>query len=126
MIQRGTFLSVIDNSGARKVQCIGLYNGFKKRFANLGDTILITVKRLRAKRREFVKAKKGQIYKALIVRVKNQSNFKGNCFSFKENAVVILNQKNKLLGTRIFGGIPQQLRYTKFLKLASLAFGIIK
>ena len=126
MIQRGSFLNVIDNSGARKVQCIGLYNGFKKKFANLGDIILITVKRLRSKRREFVKAKKGQIYKALIVRVKSNTKFKENCFFFKENAVVILNPKNKLLGARIFGGVPQQLRYSKFLKLISLAFGLIR
>ena len=95
MIQVGTYLNVADNSGARKVQCIGIYGGFQKRYAKLGSIILVTVKRLRSKRREFVKAKKGLLYKALIIRTKSPTCFNNTLYSFKENAVVILNNKNK-------------------------------
>lgn len=126
MIQIGSYLNVADNSGAKKVQCISLLGGFKQRYAVLGSKILVTVKKLRSKRREFVKAKKGSIYNALIVRVKAKFFLKGSYLSFKDNAVVILNQKGKPLGTRIFGSIPFFLRYTKFCKLISLSLGVVK
>ncbi|MEY5042168.1 MAG: hypothetical protein RLZZ414_1727 [Bacteroidota bacterium] len=125
MIQIGTFVTVSDNSGARKAQCIGIYQGFQSRYANIGNIILISIKKLRSKRRDVSKVKKGQIYKALIIRTKSPTLSYNEKYSFKENSVVILNQKNKLLGTRIFGSVPKKLRFTKFLKITTLAFGIM-
>jgi len=125
MIQIGTHVIVSDNSGARKAMCIGLYNGFQSSFAGVGDTILVTVKRLRSKRRNLSKAKKGSIYKALIIRVKVIYKNYNSSYSFNENSIVLLNQKNKLLGTRIFGALPKKLRYTKFSKLITLSLGLL-
>ena len=125
MVQIGTRLIVSDNSGARKALCIGIYNGFQRSFARIGDIILVTIKRLRAKRRNLSKVKKGQIYKALIIRVKTFIKGYNTIYSFNENAVILLNQKNKLVGTRIFGAIPKKLRYTKFFKLINLSAGIL-
>lgn len=125
MVQVGTLLTVTDNSGARKAQCIGIYNGFQRRYAGIGDIILVSIKRLRAKRRDVSKVKKGQIFKALIIRTKSLYLSYNSTYHFNDNAIVLLNQKNKSLGTRIFGSIPQSLRYTKFLKITSLAFGTV-
>ena len=125
MIQIGTNVIVSDNSGARKAMCIGLYNGFQSSFAKTGDIILVTVKRLRAKRRNLSKAKKGSMYKALVIRVKVLYKNHNSSYFFNDNSVVLLNQKNKLLGTRIFGALPKNLRYTKFSKLITLSSGLL-
>jgi len=125
MVQIGTNVIVSDNSGARKAMCIGLYNGFQSSFAGVGDIILVTIKRLRAKRRNLSKAKKGGMYKALIIRVKVSYKNYNSSYFFNENSVVLLNQKNKLLGTRIFGALSKNLRYTKFSKLITLSAGLL-
>ena len=127
MIKVGTFLNVIDNSGARRVLCIRVLGGYKRRCAFVGDLILISVKKLRSKRRFSTKAKKGEIYKALIIRTKSRikSKFCQDSTKLFENAVVLISKQNKLVGTRIFGAVPKKIRYTKFLRIASLSSGII-
>jgi len=126
MIQTGTYLNVQDNSGARLVQCIKIFKGYKSRYSYIGDSILVSIKRLRTKRRLLSKVKKGEICKALIIRTKTK--FKtlnnGNFNFFTENAVVLINKQNKLIGTRIFGVVPKKLRYTKFFRLISLSLGL--
>jgi len=126
MIQVGTYLNVADNSGARSVACIKVLKGYKQRYAVLGDLILVSVKSIRTKRRLSSKVKKGELFKALIIKTKLSNNFFfGDSLKFSENSVVLLNKNNKNLGTRIFGSIPKILRYTKFLRLASLSSGLI-
>ena len=126
MIQSNTFLNVIDNSGAKIVSCIRVAIGYKRRYASLGDIILVSVKELRAKRRSFSKTKKGEIYPALIIRtlITNPLTL-GDKLSFLENSVILLNKQNKVLGTRIFGVVPKYFRYTKFLKMVSLSAGFV-
>ena len=127
MIQKGTYLNVQDNSGARLVQCIKISKGYKSRYSYIGDLILVSIKKLRTKRRLLSKVKKGQICKALIIRTKTKFKLlnNGNFQSFTENSVVLLNKQNKLIGTRIFGLVPKKLRYTKFFRLISLSSGVI-
>jgi large subunit ribosomal protein L14 len=126
MIQKNSYLSVIDNSGAKKVACINIYLGYKKRYAHIGEVILVSVKSLRSKRRKTSKVKKGEVIKALILRTKiNNSLYSGDTFTFFENSVLILNKKNKILGTRLFGVIPKLFRQTRFLKICSVSLGIV-
>ena len=126
MIQNGTYISVVDNSGAKTALCIKVLSGFRRRYANIGDTIMVSIKSLRGKRRLVSKTKKGEIYKAVVIRTKStKSFFSGDSLHFFENSVILLNKQNKLLGTRIFGAVPRLFRYTKFLKIASLAAGLV-
>lgn len=126
MIQVGTILNVIDNSGAKKVSCIKISKGYKKRYAKIGDIVVVSVKSIRKKRKRFVKANKGEIYKALVVKtLKFKNSFSNYSIRFFENSVVLLNKKNKLVGTRIFGSLPNFLRKTKYMRLLSLCSGFI-
>ena len=102
MIQVGTSLKVIDNSGAREVYCIGVLKGYKQRYATIGEIITVSIKKLRTRRRTFSKVKKGEVVKALIVRVKKQFKTKIGFMSFFENSVILITSQNKLIGTRIF------------------------
>ena len=126
MIQVGTTLNVIDNSGAKKVYCIRIIKGSNKRYAYLGDSILVVVKTLRKKRRALSKVKKGEIHNALIVRTKTKKSY---CFSDSffslENSVILLNKQQKFIGTRIFGALPKIFRYTKYMRALSLSAGSI-
>ena len=125
MVQVGTYLNVVDNSGVRLVYCIRVGRGFKQRYAGLGDSLIVVVNRLRKKRRQFSKLKRGQIVNALIVRTKvNQSYFNNDKTVFFENSVVLLNKKNQLFGTRIFGLLPQNLRFSRYMKVAILSKGL--
>lgn len=126
MIQVGTILNVIDNSGARKACCIKVISGYKRRYAYIGDLVVVSIKSLRTKRKASSKAKKGEIYRALVVRTKPKTNsYSGEAISFFENSVVLLNKQNKLIGTRIFGSLPGSFRYTKFLRVISLSAGLV-
>lgn len=126
MIQSGSFLNVIDNSGAKIVCCIKVLAGYRRRYAFLGDLILVSIKTLRTKRRSTAKVKKGEISKALIVRSKSKlKKFSGEMLSFYENSVILLNLQNKPVATRIFGSLPKNFRYTKFLRIGSLSAGLI-
>jgi large subunit ribosomal protein L14 len=126
MIQSGTYLNVIDNSGAKNVCCIKVLSGYKRRYAKIGDLIVVTVKNLRTKRRSTSKIKKGEVTKGIVVRTKTVlKTFSGENFSFFENAVVLLNNQKKPIGSRIFGSLPKVFRYTKHLRLVSLSAGLI-
>ena len=125
MIQKGTFLKVIDNSGAKNVCCIRIISNQKYRYAYIGDILLVSVKKLRAKRRFASKVKKGQLLHALVVRTKKKNSyFSGDSLSFFENSVILLKKNNKLIGTRIFGLLPRSLRYSQYMRLLALCAGI--
>jgi large subunit ribosomal protein L14 len=125
MIQKGTFLKVIDNSGAKNVCCIRIVSNQKYRYAYTGDILLVSVKKLRAKRRFASKVKKGQLIRALVVRTKKKNSyFSGDNLSFFENSVILLKKNNKLIGTRIFGLLPRSLRYSQYMRLLALCAGI--
>ena len=126
MIQNGTYLNIIDNSGAKEVICIKVLSGYRRRYAAIGDLITVSVKSLRLKRRAFSKTKKGEVHRALVVRTKTLSkNLNFDKFGFFDNSAILLNKQNTCLGTRIFGSIPKAFRYTKFLKIVSIASGLI-
>lgn len=127
MIQKGSYLNVIDNSGVKQICCIHVTGGYRKRYALLGDVIVASVKSIRFK--EEIKLKKGSIVKALIIRTKTFDSLKTKVqsnFKFSENGAVLLNNKNKPYGTRIFGGIQKHFRYTKYSKMLTLSSGLLK
>ncbi|CEL12383.1 50S ribosomal protein L14 [Candidatus Portiera aleyrodidarum] len=119
MIQTQTNLEIADNSGAKKVQCIKVLGGSRRRYAKIGDLIKITVKEAIPK----AKVKKGQVMKAVVVRTKNGVRRKdGSIIRFDSNAVVLLNDTTEQpVGTRIFGPVTRELRTVKFMKIVSLA-----
>ncbi len=126
MIQVGTVLNVSDNSGARKVYCIRVLNGSRKKYARLGNLVLVVVKSLRKKRKSLSKVKKGDIFRALIVRTRMKSISKfSDSFSFLENSVVLLTGQNKFVGTRILGSLPKNFRVTSYMRLLSLCGGSV-
>lgn len=117
MIQQQTMLTVADNSGARKVQCIKVLGGSHRRYANVGDIIRVSIKEAMPGG----KVKKGKVMKAVIVRTKHGVRRPdGQKVRFDENAAVILNEADQPIGTRIFGAIARELR-DKFMKIVSLA-----
>lgn len=126
MIQEQTILKVADNSGAKTVKCIKVLGGFKKRFSKQGNVIVVSVKELRNKSRQFSKVKKGSIHKALIVRTKSKTTTKdGSCFFFKDNSVSLMNKQGRPLSSRVVGPVPKHLKKGKYSKFANIAFGLI-
>ncbi|PLK59036.1 50S ribosomal protein L14 [Candidatus Palibaumannia cicadellinicola] len=119
MIQEQTMLTVADNSGARRVMCIKVLGGSRRRYAGIGDIIKITIKEAIPRG----KVKKGDVLKAVIVRTKKGVRRPdGSFFRFDGNACVLLNNTNEqLIGTRVFGPITRELRTEKFMKIISLA-----
>ena len=118
MIQMQTNINVADNSGARKVQCIKVLGGSKKRFASIGDIITVSIKNAIPRG----KVKKGDVYKALVVRTKKDFfRLDGSAIRFDSNAVVLLDKQEEPIGTRIFGPVTRELRSKKFMKIISLA-----
>ena len=125
MIQQQTILKVVDNSGAKAVKCIKVLNGFKRRYAVLGDLIVVSVFKLRNRAKLLSKVRKGEIYKAIIVRTKKRLTKKdGTITVFQTNAVSMINKQNKPIASRIFGPIPKLFRKKK-IKLATLSPGFI-
>ena len=122
MIQTETVLNVADNSGARKVLCIKVLGGSKKRYAQIGDVIKVTVKDAIPRG----KVKKGEICNALIVRTKKGvRRSDGSLIRFDSNAAVLLDNKREPLGTRVFGSVTRELRAGNYLKIISLAPEVI-
>ena len=118
MIQMQSTLYVADNSGAKKIQCIKVLGGSKRRFASIGDVIVITVKDAIPRG----KVKKGEIHKAVIVRTaKEISRSDGSSIKFDKNSAVLINNNGEPLGTRIFGPVTRELRSKKYMKIISLA-----
>ena len=122
MIQTETVLNVADNSGARKVLCIKVLGGSKKRYAQIGDVIKVTVKDAIPRG----KVKKGEICNALIVRTKKGvRRSDGSLIRFDSNAAVLLDNKREPIGTRVFGPVTRELRAGNYLKIISLAPEVI-
>lgn len=118
MIQAHSMLQVADNSGARRVMCIKVLGGSKRRYAAIGDVIKVTVKEAAPRG----KVKKGDVLNAVIVRTaKGISRPDGSSVRFDENAVVLLSNQLQPIGTRVFGPITRELRGENFMKIISLA-----
>lgn len=118
MIQMQTLLSVADNSGAKKVKCIKVLGGSKRRYAGIGDVVKVSVKEAMPRSR----VKKGDIYSAVIVRSrKGVRRSDGSVIRFDKNAAVLLTPQLQPLGTRIFGPVTRELRTQNFMKIISLA-----
>ena len=122
MIQTQSYLEVADNSGARRVMCIKVLGGSKRRYARVGDLIKVTVKEAIPRG----KVKKGQVITAVVVRTKKGGRRPdGSSIKFDENAAVLLNAQDAPIGTRIFGPVTRELRSEKFMKIISLAPEVI-
>lgn len=118
MVQQESRLAVADNSGAKEVLCIKVLGGTKRRYASIGDKIVVTVKNAMPNSN----VKKGQVSKAVVVRTKKEvRRSDGSYIRFDDNAVVLLNQTDEMRGTRIFGPVARELRERQFMKIVSLA-----
>ncbi|HRI47102.1 MAG: 50S ribosomal protein L14 [Ignavibacteriaceae bacterium] len=118
MIQEETNLIVADNSGAKKVRCIRVLGGSGRKYASVGDLIVVSVKSATPNGT----VKKGEVSKAVIVRTKKEVKRKdGSYIRFDENAAVLINAQNEPKGTRIFGPVARELREKQFMKIVSLA-----
>lgn len=118
MIQEETNLVVADNSGAKKVRCIRVLGGSGRKYASIGDTIVVSVKAAIPNGN----VKKGEVSRAVIVRTKKEVRRKdGSYIRFDENAAVLINNQNEPKGTRIFGPVARELRDRQFMKIVSLA-----
>jgi len=118
MIQQESRLSVADNSGAKEVLCIRVLGGTAKRYATIGDKIVVTVKNALPSGN----IKKGTVIKAVIVRTKKEIRRNdGSYIRFDDNACVLLNNSGEMIGTRIFGPVARELRDKKYMKIVSLA-----
>jgi large subunit ribosomal protein L14 len=118
MIQTETRLNVADNSGAKSLLCIKVLGGSKRRYASIGDTIVVSVKEAIPNS----KVKKGDVMKAVVVRTsKEVRRPDGSYIKFDDNSAVLINQHNEPIGTRIFGPVARELRARRFMKIISLA-----
>ena len=118
MIQAETNLDVADNSGARRVQCIKVLGGSKRKYAGVGDIIVVSVKDASPRGR----VKKGNVLKAVVVRTsKDIRRADGSVIRFDRNAAVLINPQGEPVGTRIFGPVPRELRARNHMKIISLA-----
>jgi len=126
MIQQQTILKVADNSGAKTVKCIKVLGGFKKRYARLGDIIVVSVQQLRNKSKKTSKVLKGGVFRALVVRTKTQCKKKdGSSLTLNENSVALISKQGNPIGTRILGPMPKILKKKKLMKFVSLSVGLI-
>ena len=118
MIQMQTNLDVADNSGARRVMCIKVLGGSKRKYATTGDIIVVSVKEAAPRGR----VKKGEVMKAVVVRIrKDIKRPDGSIIRFDRNAAVLINNQSEPVGTRIFGPVPRELRAKNHMKIISLA-----
>ena len=118
MIQQESRLAVADNSGAKEVLCIRVLGGTKRRYASVGDKIVVSVKHAMPSGN----VKKGQVVKAVVVRTSKEiRRADGSYIRFDDNAVVLLNQADEMRGTRIFGPVARELRENNYMKIVSLA-----
>jgi large subunit ribosomal protein L14 len=118
MIQMRTILEVADNSGAKRVQCIKVLGGSRRRYAEIGDVIVVAIKEALPG----TKVKKGDVAQAVVVRMRSQTpRADGSYIRFDENSAVLVNKEHEPIGTRIFGPVARELRAKKFMKIISLA-----
>ncbi len=121
MIQTESVVDVADNSGARRVMCIKVLGGSKRRYAGIGDVIKVSIKEAIPRG----KVKKGDVMKAVVVRTRHGvRRSDGSLIRFDSNAVVLINPQNQPIGTRIFGPVTRELR-AKFMKIISLALEVL-
>jgi large subunit ribosomal protein L14 len=128
MIQVGTKLRVVDNSGAKIVECIRVLGGSGKKIGTIGDIIVVSVKELRSYTGGTMKMKikKGDVSKAVVLRIAKEFSRKdGSFLRFQDNAVILLNAQKQPLGTRIFGPVLDELRLLKNMKLVSMASSLL-
>ncbi len=122
MIQMQTMLEAADNSGARRLMCVKVLSGSKRRYARIGDVIRVSVKEAIPR----AKVKKGEMYKAVVVRTRSGvRRTDGSRIRFDSNAVVLLNNQLQPVGTRIFGPVTRELRGAQFMRIISLAPEVI-
>ena len=118
MVQTTSTLDVADNSGAKKVMCIRVLGGTKRKYASIGDVIVVSIKEAIPN----AKVKKGEVAKAVIVRTKKEvSRADGSYIRFDTNSAVLVDKDNEPVGTRIFGPVERELRAKRFMKIISLA-----
>jgi large subunit ribosomal protein L14 len=118
MVQTTTTLDVADNSGAKKIMCIRVLGGTRRKYASIGDVIVVSVKEAIPN----AKVKKGEVAKAVIVRTKTEvSRADGSYIRFDSNSAVLVDKDNEPVGTRIFGPVARELRAKRFMKIISLA-----
>jgi large subunit ribosomal protein L14 len=118
MVQTTTTLDVADNSGAKKLMCIRVLGGTKRKYASLGDVIVVSIKEAIPN----AKVKKGDVAKAVIVRTRKEvSRGDGSYIRFDANSAVLVDKDNEPIGTRIFGPVARELRAKRFMKIISLA-----
>jgi large subunit ribosomal protein L14 len=118
MVQMQTTLDVADNSGAKKIMCIKVLGGSKRKYASIGDVIVVSIKEAIPG----AKVKKGEVAKAVIVRTaKEIARADGSYIRFDSNSAVLINKDNEPIGTRIFGPVARELRAKRFMKIISLA-----
>lgn len=118
MIQMESVLDVADNSGAKRVCCVKVLGGSKRKYATLGDVIVVSIRDAAPTG----KVKKGQVARAVIVRTRKEVRRRdGSYIRFDDNSAVLINKENEPLGTRIFGPVARELRAKKFMKIVSLA-----
>jgi len=130
MIQQETILQVADNSGAKTVKCIKVLGGYKKKYAKLGDIIVVSVQELRNKSKLTAKVKKGETYKALVLRTKKQvQKIDGSTVFYDKktrncNAVTLINKKGNPIATRITEPVPSKLKKKQLMKFITLSTGM--
>ena len=118
MIQVHTEMEVADNTGAKRIECIKVLGGSKRRYASIGDVIVVSIKDAMPKG----KVKKGDVHKAVVVRTRKQIyRADGSCIKFDTNAAVLIGANNEPIGTRIFGSVTRELRVKNHMKIISLA-----
>lgn len=128
MIQQQTNLKVIDNSGAKTAKCIKVLGGAKKKYATLGDFIVISVQKLRKKSKKVKKVKKKEIYYAIVIKTKKKTKIKnGYAKNFSSNSIVLLSKSKQTnpIATRILTSIPYLLKKKKLQKIINLSLGIV-
>ena len=126
MIQPQTELQVSDNSGAKTAVCIKVLGGYKRRFAYVGDSIVVSITELKSKNRSLSKVKRGDIYRAVIIRTKKSHRLTdGSTVSFSNNSVCLLNNQGGPLSTRVVGPILKDLNKKKFSKIINISSGSI-
>ena len=122
MIQMQSVLDVADNSGAKRVMCIKVLGGSKRRYAGIGDVIKVSIKEAIPRS----KVKKGDVMRAVVVRTrKGVRRSDGSLIRFDTNSVVLLNAQNQPIGTRVFGPVTRELRVKNFMKIVSLALEVL-
>ena len=126
MIQPQTLLNVLDNSGAKKVKCIKVLGGYKKKTSFTGDTIIVSIKELRNKSKSTSKVKKGEIYRAVLLKTKSKNFSKdGSCSFFNSNGVCLITSQYKPIGSRILSPLPKKFKSKKYLKFINICTGTI-